>query len=285
MSEFSEYLLVPRAAEPVALLERIGATGLVVPRGGAWTIVVAEAQARVAAAAPRVMVYSYAGDHGLVLDLLESGERVARLKASSELRCRGSFDPAPWVARGLVAVTPARALAKRLSRDDWRHETVRDDVAELLGFAPVSWLAPSDLQRENLDALRQRFPDAAFVRAGARAPLTAAPSAALEADVDLAGCVDGQSWLAARRRLAPEQASPRVMAELERVVREGRFQGEGDRAVVVREAAAMLLARALAAQRGDAAEAWLTTQEQQARSPEERAAWTTALARFRTAKR
>ena len=72
-------------------------------------------------------------------------------------------------------------------------------------------------------------------------PLAVEPAQASGPDVDLAACTTARAWLDARSRVVPEQASPAVLRELERVVREGRF--EGDAAVVVREAAAMLLAR------------------------------------------
>jgi len=99
-------------------------------------------------------------------------------------------------------------------------------------------------------------------------PLGLEPAEAPGPDVDLAACATARAWLDARSRVVPEQASPAVLRELERVVREGRF--EGDAAVVVREAAAMLLARCLAAQRGAESEAWLTAQRDGASSEAER---------------
>ena len=102
-------------------------------------------------------------------------------------------------------------------------------------------------------------------------------------DVDLAAAPDAATWLALRRPIDPAQASARLVRELERTVREGRFPREGERALVVREAAAMLLGRCIAAQRGKAGEAWLTGRRDAAASAEERAAWEIAEARYRTA--
>ena len=336
MSDFSKYLLFQRAAEPGALLARLGVTGIVVPNRDPWLLVVSTAHERVRDESPLVLEVDYAADHGLYLGLFARGHRVAKLTAESEVGRRASFEPAPWVKHGLLKPAGSQAITRLLARDDWHHEDVRDVAAKRLGFRAESFLRPEDLETRR-DELRRRFPDAVFVRDGAPAPwvedhvdidlaeidaileaerrapvrrvkppppvevvsaaemadlsrsFRAVRSLAVESaqpsgpEVDLAACTTARAWLDARSRVVPEHALPAVLRELERVVREGRF--EGDAAVVVREAAAMLLARCLAAQRGAESEAWLTAQRDAASSEAERSAWDTALARWLTAKR
>jgi hypothetical protein len=90
--------------------------------------------------------------------------------------------------------------------------------------------------------------------------------------VDLAACTTPREWLDAKKRIDPKNATDAVVAELERTVREGRFLEDGDRAAVVREAAAMVLGRCLA-QRAIDRVAWLETRRAAASSDAERAAW------------
>ncbi len=104
-------------------------------------------------------------------------------------------------------------------------------------------------------------------------------------DVDLAACATPRAWLDAKRQIDPARASAGVIAELERTVRVGRFLDAGDSAQVVREGAAMLLGRCLAAQRGASAGPWLTAQESAASGPVERAAWGCAVSALTTALR
>lgn len=116
------------------------------------------------------------------------------------------------------------------------------------------------------------------------APSVEATAPALTSgDVDLAACATPRAWLDAKRTIDPARASAGVIAELERTVRAGRFLDAGDSAVVVREGAAMLLGRSLAAQRGASAGAWLQAQSEAARSPAERAAWDCAISALTTA--
>ena len=73
------------------------------------------------------------------------------------------------------------------------------------------------------------------------------------AERELAKAASASDWLALRRTIDPARVADDVMTELVSVIRAGRFANEGERATVVREAAAMLLGRALKAQGATAA--------------------------------
>lgn len=94
----------------------------------------------------------------------------------------------------------------------------------------------------------------------------------LVAEVDLAMCTSSREWLDAKKRIDPKTATDRMVAELERTIRDGRFAAEGERAAVVREAAAMLLGRCVAA-RGLDRVRWVEARRSTAKTAEERAAW------------
>ena len=116
------------------------------------------------------------------------------------------------------------------------------------------------------------------------APLTAKPAANLD-EVDFAGCTTPRAWLDAKNLVDPARASANVQKELERTVREGRFAGTGDPETVVREAAAMLLARCYFSQDVKNAEAIFIAHETAAQSNAERSAWTAAIGRYRALKK
>jgi hypothetical protein len=99
-----------------------------------------------------------------------------------------------------------------------------------------------------LGAAEAKSISAAFREA---APLVAGPKD-LVAFVDLAACANGRAWLDAKKKIDPAKATDEVIEQLRIVVDEGRFASEGDRAIVVREAAAMLLAKCLRQQKIDA---------------------------------
>ena len=80
-----------------------------------------------------------------------------------------------------------------------------------------------------------------------------APKAVAGAESQLANAANASEWLAIRRAIDPTRVTSEIMQELAAVVRHGRFQNEGDKATVVREAAAMLLGRALKSQANAAA--------------------------------
>lgn len=113
------------------------------------------------------------------------------------------------------------------------------------------------------------------------APLLKPAVEATAADVDLASCPTPRAWLDTKNLIDPARASAAVIAELERTVREGRFPGAGDSAVVVREAAAMLLARCLHAQNEDDTESVLAAHLAKATTHDERSAWEASVARYR----
>jgi hypothetical protein len=102
------------------------------------------------------------------------------------------------------------------------------------------------------------------------APLVAAPRD-LVAYVDLTACTNARAWLDAKKRIDPAKATDEVIEQLRAVVDEGRFAGEGDRAIVVREAAAMLLAKCLRHRRLDTKQ-WIQRARKN-KTPEARAAW------------
>jgi hypothetical protein len=161
------------------------------------------------------------------------------------------------------------------------------DAQRLAPMQPVKPRAPAEKGHFTEAELAEMEELSLAVHSGlaARAAKRLSADAATQpgATIDLAACTTPRAWLDARSRVVPAEASAAVLRELERVVREGRF--EGDAAVVVREAAAMLLARCLAAQRGDESEGWFTAQRDAAGSEAEKGAWDIALARLETALR
>jgi hypothetical protein len=92
-----------------------------------------------------------------------------------------------------------------------------------------------------LGAAEAKSLSAAFRDAAPLAP----PPKDLVAFVDLNACENARAWLDAKKRVDPAKATDEVIEQLRSVVDEGRFSNEGDRAIVVREAAAMLLAKVL----------------------------------------
>jgi hypothetical protein len=73
------------------------------------------------------------------------------------------------------------------------------------------------------------------------------------AEHQLATATNATEWLAIRRTIDPARVTADVLHVVVDVVRNGRFASEGERATVVREAAAMLLGRALKAQSANTA--------------------------------
>ncbi|MBX3157134.1 MAG: hypothetical protein KF773_14255 [Deltaproteobacteria bacterium] len=338
MSEFSAYLVVQEPA--AAVVDRVcarGVSAVVLPTDGAWTIVVCgELDDVLPIPFPSLLSYAYAADHGFQLELFVAGRRAGRLTAASEVGHRWRFEPKPWVEHGVLTAPVAKQLGALLASEQWDHESVRDQVAAVLGFPAESWLSFQYLVHDGDDVL-ERFPGAVWIERGKRktvkAPPTAATAAAKVMDalkappagdkkpakakaaaatggkkperrlamsneelrdlsnsfagaapvaapaakgnaasVDFAQCRTSREWLDAKKLVDPKIASDDVLAELERTIREGRFADEGERAVVVREAAAMLLGRCLASRKMDRA-AWLRSRAGTATSPEERATW------------
>ncbi len=95
------------------------------------------------------------------------------------------------------------------------------------------------------------------------------------AERELAKAANASDWLALRRTIDPARVADDVMAELVSVIRVGRFADEGERATVVREAAAMLLGRALKAQGATAAT--VTKLRGHVATPAEQACWDIVL--------
>ncbi|MEO8801413.1 MAG: hypothetical protein ABI551_26220 [Polyangiaceae bacterium] len=95
---------------------------------------------------------------------------------------------------------------------------------------------PLRLNAAEAKSIAEAFRDAA--------PLVASPRD-LVAFVDLASCVNARAWLDAKKKVDPATATDEVIEQLRIVVDEGRYPDEGDRAIVVREAAGMLLAKCL----------------------------------------
>lgn len=118
-----------------------------------------------------------------------------------------------------------------------------------------------------LGAAEAKSISAAFREA---APLVAGPKD-LVAFVDLAACENGRAWLDAKKKIDPAKATDEVIEQLRIVVDEGRFGNEGDRAVVVREAAAMLLAKCLKQRKIDAKK-WIKA-ARKTKTPAAVAAW------------
>jgi hypothetical protein len=104
------------------------------------------------------------------------------------------------------------------------------------------------------------------------------PAGGTRALADLAHCRSAREWLDARRSIDPSRATPELLAELERTIDGDRFADEGEAATIVREAAGMLLGRALVAQRGVAAAVkTLSAAAEKASNPASRNAWQVAI--------
>jgi hypothetical protein len=96
--------------------------------------------------------------------------------------------------------------------------------------------------------------------------------------MDLAQCSSPRQWLDARRAVDPARATAELISELERTVDGNRFSDDNEMSIVVKESAAMLLGKALAAQRGTtSAIAYLSAARDRATSTEAQNAWELAI--------
>lgn len=326
MSEFSRYLLVrqpPEAVIPALVAAR--ATAIVVEDQAPWTRVLPEDDDLLKRVPfPCALVFDFAEDHGVTLELFVNGSYKARLLAANEVGRRVRFTAEPWIEAGLLSREEATSLATFLKTQDWSHAAVRSRVAQLFGFLDEAWISYRYLTLDDSHAYElgdatwlkegvpvQRIPEEdalddasieAILRAEAAAPkhepatppsnpvtpdliqtfadvdaaLTRPPKATapvqLVDHVDLDACTSAREWLDARKRIDPRRASEEVLAMLERTVREGRFAGEGDLGLVVREAAAMLFARCLKDRDPDRARA-LADRGRASADADARAAW------------
>jgi len=142
--------------------------------------------------------------------------------------------PAPSKARVAAGITPPR----RTPRATEQNPVVKPAKGGKSG--PVTRIAPAEAAELSATFKHARTePGRAEVVAGAEKQLAKASNAS--------------EWLAIRRTIDPARVAADVMTELVSVIRQGRFANEGERATVVREAAAMLLGRALKAQGANAA--------------------------------
>jgi hypothetical protein len=104
------------------------------------------------------------------------------------------------------------------------------------------------------------------------------PAPVAGAEGQLATATNATAWLAVRRTIDPARVAADVMKELVDVIHVGRFASEGERATVVREAAAMLLGRALKAQKATSAlVAQLRRDAGPSSGPAEQACWEIVL--------
>jgi hypothetical protein len=141
--------------------------------------------------------------------------------------------PAPSKARAAAVVAPP----KRTPRATEKNPVVAPAKS---GKPGVTRIAPAEAAELSATFKHARTePGRAEVVAGA--------------EKELAKASNASEWLAIRRTIDPARVAADVMTELVSVIRQGRFANEGERATVVREAAAMLLGRALKAQGTNAA--------------------------------
>jgi hypothetical protein len=152
-------------AQAVESLRNAGVRGLVLPRRGRHTtlLVPRQEQSTWLSSTPGLIVrYQFAADHGLRVRLYQGGHVLSELRRDFERPVPPRFDPAPWLAHGLLDdAAAAEALERRLAQP-WPDRNRRHWVAERLGLLDVDWVSGDDvLQR--MESLQERFPEARLV--------------------------------------------------------------------------------------------------------------------------
>lgn len=146
MSEFSDsYHLFGSPDDAVALLERAGARGAVLSGEGRFTTFVTHPKdgKKLEAANTGVLLhYTYGGDHGCWVRLLEGPNVTDRLEQSWESG-GGAFDPTPWLRLGVCDQETIAAL-ERLVTPPVPHDEEAYAVASALGLTHYRWLSSSD---------------------------------------------------------------------------------------------------------------------------------------------
>lgn len=171
MSEFSNSFHLLDATEETAadLLCEARATGLVLPKKGKLvTMIVARRNWEAVTDKNKgtLLLYEFAADHGVSVRLF-APRQIGHL-AKSFASAQKLFDPAPFIARGILD-KPGAAAVEQLLEQKTMDRVARDKLTSLLGVSDVTGIAGDDLA-ERKSLLVTTFPAALFVERGVRAP-------------------------------------------------------------------------------------------------------------------
>jgi hypothetical protein len=186
MSEFDDsYHLVGDVDAAQAWVARAGRDGIVLPEQPPYTCVLVDQPEGgidpklLSASRGRLLVYRYAEDHGVWIDLYEGSREVAELALEwgpdflGEGLVRGRFDAAAWIKAGLLDAQRAAQLQRLADgmTEGGRPENP-DEVARLFGLTRFAGLScdPSNVKRGPWDHVveraKERYPDAIVVELG-----------------------------------------------------------------------------------------------------------------------
>jgi hypothetical protein len=178
---FDSYHPVADVQSAVALVRRARRDGLVIPEQAPYTCVLIDQpdagtdDGLVAANDGLLVVYQYAEDHGVNIELYDHACMTARLALEwgpdflgefAEGKPRAQFDPAPWIAAGLLDATRAASiqrLADTVAEGPAPHTGY--EAARLLGLTRFEHLSCDPAVRGRpwgrvVDRVLERFPDA-----------------------------------------------------------------------------------------------------------------------------
>src|SRR6185503_4225356 len=139
MSEISDNLhLRGTRKDAIALIERLGALGGVLPENDAWTCaLLSAAPEAVAPAWPGILVhYLHSPGHETRITLFEKGAEAGRIWIRYEGQAPKPFAAAPWVERKLLTPEQAKSIEKWAAggsagdaKDPFAHQ-----IARMLGL-------------------------------------------------------------------------------------------------------------------------------------------------------
>jgi hypothetical protein len=189
----------------------------------------------------------------VVYRLLEIGDVVPHNHFASITR-GAAEDPSSYVGFTYVHDTRIRDLTEADLEDDEEEDEDEPPPPPKAAVAPAKAAKPAPGDKPAKQIIRIAPAEAAELTATfqhARTDLSR-PETVAGAERQLATATNATAWLAVRRTIDPARVTNEVIVELVDVIRNGRFLDEGERATVVREAAAMLLGRALKAHKATA---------------------------------
>lgn len=186
MSDFDDsYHLVGDIAAALEVIARIGRDGIVLPEQAPYTCVLVDQPEGgidpklLSVCSGPLLVYRYAEDHGVWIDLYEGDASIAELALEwgpdffEEGLVRGRFDAAPWIKAGLLDKQRAAVLQGLADGmvEGGRPEDP-DEVARLFGLTRFAGLScdPSNVKRGPwhlvVERAKKRYADAIVIELG-----------------------------------------------------------------------------------------------------------------------
>jgi hypothetical protein len=234
-----------------------------------------------------VVVTDHMSSQSMTVTVFKNGQCRANVKlpmyATQAARARQAEEDLADIARGLDTRNPI----PKVDVD----QPIKLKLLRLMGLelAEFAFMAFDQLFEERLKSnAKEKWDGYSYVNAlGQDEPfalsaeeVTAAKTAmAAQEAVDFRKVRTARQWLDLRKMVDPATASPMVMEHLQLVLEKGlNLEGTADQLVVVREGAAMLLGRCMAAQQGKDAKDVIAAMSAKTPSKTLKALWKVAMA-------